>query len=117
MNKLWLLLVMVTPLQLIHAQEVKHAPTVAQWGADQRLWLAKLEQQPSRSGVADISFHALDVWQQEMTDCMGVDPESHNRYYNTSDEAGSEQIIRVTHFLDRHNLYGQFMAEDAQGKR
>jgi hypothetical protein len=30
MKKLWLLVAMVTLLQLIHAQEVKHAPTVAQ---------------------------------------------------------------------------------------
>ena len=39
MNKLWLLLV-GTPPQLIHAQEVKHAPTVEQCRADQKLWLS-----------------------------------------------------------------------------
>jgi hypothetical protein len=41
-EKLWLLLLMVTPLQLIQAQEVKHATTAAQCRADQKLWFSKL---------------------------------------------------------------------------
>jgi hypothetical protein len=40
MKKLWLLLLMVTPLQLVYSQEVHHAPTVDQCRADQELWLS-----------------------------------------------------------------------------
>jgi hypothetical protein len=39
MKKLWMLLAIAVPLQFIHAQEVKHAPTVEQCRADQKLWL------------------------------------------------------------------------------
>jgi len=42
MNKLWPLLLLVIPLQSIHAQD-QHAPTVEQCRADQRLWLSELE--------------------------------------------------------------------------
>jgi hypothetical protein len=116
MKKLWLLL-MVIPLQLIHAQEVKHAPTVEQCRADQRLWLAKLEQDPPRSGTANVSYNELNAWTIEMMDCESVDPASAKGYYNTLGEATSEQALRAEGFLHRHNLYGQFLAEDAQGKR
>lgn len=52
MNKLWLLLVMVTPPQLIHAQEVKHATTVEQCRADRKLWLSMVG--GSRAGVTNV---------------------------------------------------------------
>jgi hypothetical protein len=57
MKKLWLLLLMVTPLQLIHAQEVKHAPTVAQCRADQKLWFSKLGQKPNATTPDEIDEH------------------------------------------------------------
>jgi hypothetical protein len=56
-------------------------------------------------------------WAKEMSECEKVDPELHNRYYNTLGEASSEQIIRLENFLDRPHLWDQFYAEDAQGKR
>ena len=36
---------------------------------------------------------------------------------NVYAESNSEKVIRLESFLDRHNLYDQFLAEDAQGKR
>ena len=60
MNKLWLLLVMVIPLQLIHAREVKHALTVEQCRADQKLWLSMVG--GSRAGVTNVSYKELDGW-------------------------------------------------------
>ena len=65
MNKLWLLLVMGTPLQLIHAQEVKHAPTVEQCRADQKLWLSMVG--GSRAGVTNVSYKELDGWFAQMS--------------------------------------------------
>ena len=142
MNKLWLLLLLVISYQSIHGQEVKHAPTmsisqvaytrtgkdltlnpsltpafdVEQCRADQRLWLSKLEQ-PNDAGISNVSLNELNAWTFEMSDCLHVDPEFGREYYATEAEAESAAISRVEHFLDRHNLYGQFLAEDAQGKR
>jgi hypothetical protein len=70
---------MVTPLQLVHSQEVQHAPTVEQCRADQRLWLSKLE---GPDGT-NVTFRELRGWILEMFDCERVDPEFRVRYYNT----------------------------------
>jgi hypothetical protein len=97
-----------------HAQEVKHAPTVEQCRADQRLWLAKLESEPS---VVSVSFKELHGWLGEMMECKSVDPPFRDLYYNVAAEINSEQLLRVQYFLDRHHLYDQFVDEDTQGKR
>jgi hypothetical protein len=112
MKKLWLLLVMVTPLQLIHAQEVKHAPTVEQCRAHQELWLSKLDAE----SILLIDFRELNDWSREMRQCMGVDQKFEDRYYNTVAEANFAKARRFANFLDRHNLYEQFLTEDAQGE-
>jgi hypothetical protein len=52
-----------------------------------------------------------------MNECKKVDPEHHSSYYNTSAEVDDTKLSRMLDFLDRHNLYGQFLAEDAAGKR
>jgi hypothetical protein len=69
MKKLWMLLAIAVPLQFIHAQEVKHAPTVEQCRADQKLWLSKLEQAPRSSGVANIGYRDLGDWATELQVC------------------------------------------------
>ena len=56
---------MVTPLQLIHAQQVKHAPTVEQCRADQKLWLSMVG--GSRAGVTNVSYNELDGWFAQMS--------------------------------------------------
>jgi|SRR5215469_899427 len=113
MKRLWLLLVMVTPLQLIHAQEVNDAaPTVEQCRADQELWLSKLDAE----SILLIDFRELNDWSREMRQCMRVDQKFEDRYYNTVAEANFAKARRFANFLDRHNLYEQFLAEDAQGK-
>ena len=66
MNKLWPRLLLVIPYQCIHAQQVKHAPTVEECRADQKLLLSKLEQNPIPTGVADVSYGELQGWQHEM---------------------------------------------------
>jgi hypothetical protein len=118
MKTLWLLLVMVTPLQLIHPQEVKYAPTVEQCRADQRLWRSKLDQVPTPSGVKDVSFTELVNWYTEMKDCISIDPDHRTDYVVTLSLIDATQYRRLVNFLDRHHLtWDQFLAEDAQGKR
>jgi hypothetical protein len=115
MKKLWLPL-MVIPLELIHAQVVHHAPTVEQCHADQRLWLDKLEE-PNGAGVAYVTYEELGAWFHEMYECGKVDPANDDRYYNTGSEGLVRGQMRLEDFLQRHNLWNQFIAEDAQGCR
>lgn len=98
---------------ILNAQEVKHAPTVEQCRADQRLWLSKLEE----PALANVGYYELNGWVMEMSDCETVDPDFSLRYLNTQSETQSEKLDRVADFLRRHNLWDQFIAEDAQGKR
>ena len=117
MKKLWLLLLMVTPLQLVHAQEVHYAPTVEQCRADQRLWLSKLETKSGTAPLTDLIYPELITWSEEMNNCIAVDPDNQIQYYNTLGETTSEEQNRFFDFIVRQNLYDQFRAEDAQGKR
>jgi len=48
---------------------------------------------------------------------MVVDPAGYWTYYNASAEPLHLQAIRETDFIVRHNLWAQFKAEDAAGKR
>jgi len=95
-------------------QEVEHAPTVAQCQADQRLWMADLEEADSKQLP---TFHVLTKWADEMTDCEKVDPDNKWGYYNTLTEIGAEKRTRLVNFLDRHGLWDKFKQEDEAGKR
>jgi hypothetical protein len=117
MKRLWPLLTIAVPLQLIHAQEVKHAPTVEQCRADQRLWLSKMAE-PNGKGTADVSYKEVKGWVGEMVYCSKkVDPAFGFEYLNAQSEAEATSALRLENFLFRHNLLRQFLAEDAQGKR
>jgi hypothetical protein len=116
MKKLWLILMLLAPVQLIHAQEVHHAPTVEQCRADQKLWGSRLLV-PNHAGVAHVSYDELEGWIVQMLTCHVVDPAFQRRYDDTNSEIDSEQKSRLLNFIFRHNLLGQFIAEDAQGKR
>ena len=117
MNKLWLLLFLVILCQSIHSQEVKHAPTVAPCQADQRLWKSKLEQDPTPSGVKDVSFAELVNWYTEMKDCISVDPDHRTGYVVTPSLVETTQYTRLVNFLGRHDLtWDQFLAEDERGQ-
>ena len=73
---------------------------------------------PGRAGVAHVGFRELDqAWSNQMIECMTVDSENNSRYYNTYGEISAEELIRLGNFLRRHNLFVQFLADDAQGKR
>jgi hypothetical protein len=116
MNKLWLLLAMLTPLQLMHAQEVKHAPSVEECRAEQTLWVSRLDE-PNDAGIVNVNDSDLNDWSSRMHLCGSVDPELRWQYYYIQRELSEVQTNRLIRFLVRHNLYGQFLAEDAQGNR
>jgi len=99
------------------AQDVKHAPTVAQCQADQRLWNSKLEDKPHQQGLADISYGTLMEWIIEMGDCEEVDPENRDKYLNTGQEAITANAIRLRDFIRRRKLFEEFLKEDAAGER
>jgi hypothetical protein len=123
MKRLWLLRAIAFPLQSIYVQ-VQHAPTVEHCRADQKFWFSKInddakaeEAEGLREPVAhSISLQQLNFWSLKMHDCARIDPESKNLYYKTSGDAVSAANNRLLHFLDRHNLLSQFLAEDVQGK-
>ncbi len=97
-----------------HVQEVKHAPTIEQCRADQRLWLDKLKNTTERMPE---DYRTLHGWSYEMGDCRSVDPENRNPYYNVEGEINALMMIRLLDFLDRHGLYDKFIEEDKAGKR
>ncbi|MDP9161979.1 MAG: hypothetical protein M3O09_17355 [Acidobacteriota bacterium] len=96
----------------ISRAQVKHAPSVEQCRADQRLWLAQLESSGSLP-----NYRTLQGWNHEMGECSSVDSENQARYFNVRAEVVAEQASRVEEFLSRHNLYDKFIEEDNMGKR
>jgi hypothetical protein len=95
--------------------QIEHAPTVAQCQADQRLWLDQIE--ASRDGTTLPNYDVLDAWGTEMSNCYHVDPDHRFKYYNTEMEIYTAQLLRLQHFLQRHDLWQKFRDEDAAGQR
>jgi hypothetical protein len=124
-KQFWLLVVVFVSFDSLWSQEVKHAPTVEQCRADQKFWFSKIsddakaeEAEGLREPVAaSISFQQLNFCSLEMHDCARIDPEFKKEYYQTSGDAVGAANNRLVHFLYRHNLLNQFLAEDAEGKR
>ena len=110
---------MVIPLELMHAQEVHHdSPTVEQCRAAYKqsfLRLLSLNQQ--EAALAKIGYLELLDLHDEMRKCEGVDRQRELDYCSDTEELDGLTLLRLKRFLDRHNLYDQFLAEDAQGKR
>lgn len=133
-SKYLLLLLLVAPAT---AQE--HAPTVDICRADAALWISQIK----TDKIDSLSFNELINRQNEMRDCMVVDPESDTAPPQTTD---SEEIYRAWEehikdqnrfdnyealfaaycavsgkrmydFLDRHGLSQQFLQEDSARKR
>jgi hypothetical protein len=116
MKQVCLFALALNPFNWIAAQEVHHAPTVEQCRADQKLWGSRLLV-PNHAGVAHVSYDELEGWIVQMITCHVVGPAFQRRYDDTNSEIASEQKSRLLNFIFRHNLLGQFIAEDAQGKR
>lgn len=112
-----LILVVILSASLQAGQVIEHAPTVAQCQADQRLWLAQIEADAKGSNNTLPTVDVIMAWSSEMYKCKDVDPTNHLKYYNTDSEITTERMLRLEHFLDRHDLRQKFMAEDAAGLR
>src|ERR1700723_3112788 len=98
------------------AGQVEHAPTVAQCQADQRLWFAQIEADTDASKSILPTYDVMSAWSVEMLDCRDVDPDNKIMYSNTHREITVERMLRLQHYLDRHQLWDKFKAEDAAGK-
>jgi len=92
-----------------------HAPTVEQCRSDQRLWQSQLDN--ASQEISKLPFLTLTDRGHEMADCIVVDGDSWQSYSHTSVALHIQQSRRLMHFLERHNLLKQFLAEDAAGKR
>ena len=97
--------------------QVEHAPTVAQCQADQRLWLAQIEADANGDKTGLPTIYVIRAWGLEMTQCKDVDSINRSKYFNTEAEISTEEMLRLRHFLDRHDLLEKFIDEDAAGKR
>jgi hypothetical protein len=93
--------------------QVKHAPTVAQCQADQRLWSSQLEGDAKNSLKVD----NLTDMSGEMESCYKVDPPNAKKYQDTEVEDVVIQATRMRRFIQRHQLWDKFLEEDAAGKR
>lgn len=94
-----------------------HAPTVEQCRADQRLWLSQSDNPELINGL---SYYQLNDRMGEMSECVAVDRDDLSRvllYSETASRFNLKQMVRLRNFVKRHELYGQFIAEDAAGKR
>jgi len=75
--KLILGVVIVLTSSMLGGQDVQHAPTVAQCQADQRLWMSKIESDPTNQLTLP-TYSVLHKWEGEMRDCEDVDPRQQN---------------------------------------
>jgi hypothetical protein len=120
MKKLCLLVVVSVSFNSLCSQEVKQevkrVPTVEECRAEQTLWMSRLDE-PNDAGTVDVNYGDLNDWGFRMLLCGSIDPDLRWQYYNTQRELSEVQTKRLIRFLVRHNLYGQFLAEDAQGRR
>ena len=105
---------MVTSLQLIHAhevnQQVKNVLTGEQCRAD-------ASSAPVDASSAPVSYKEMDSWVSEMGQCISVDVDNFELYLHTQAALLYLQRERIQNFVKSHNLWNQFLVEDAQGKR
>ena len=99
------------------AQNLEHAPTVAQCQAEQRLWRAELEESVQDHSANLPGIHGIREWEREMRDCGSVDPENRLRYHTTESELRVEEKMRMEDFLHHHQLWDTFITADADGER
>lgn len=97
--------------------QVKHPPTIEKCQGDQRLWLSKVK--ASDDGNADYlpGWDTISQWAGEMEECATADPGNRVAYENVRGGIQAFKFMRQLHFIERHDLYDQFIEEDKAGKR
>lgn len=116
MNRILIFAVLLCTASMAVGQgAIKHAPTVDQCQADQRLWWAQLEAIDPKDAHALArlpKYTVLEAWEREMSDCSDIDPQ-HARAYNTAAiEIMACMDRRLTDFFTRHNLWNKYFAEE-----
>jgi hypothetical protein len=106
------LLFLLMIARVVHAQEVKHAPTVAQCQADMKLWRAQ-----SKDERTALPYAELYNRKTEMLDCSDIDETLESGYLKVAQNYIFEMGARTEHFIQRHDLIGEFIQEDKAGKR
>lgn len=113
------------------AQEPKHAPLAAQCQADVRVWYsdqmfidyneAQAEWHrhsiPNHKTPSEVGVRELRARQNEMGQCMSVDPQNESLYLEAFRFYFGVFTDRVVEFMDRHGLRKQMEREDAAGLR
>lgn len=91
---------------------IKHAPTAEQCRADAHLWTAQL-----KGKFVEVTYTELGARADEMNDCFSVDTD--NRVLYLSEEAFFIRVqrVRLTQFIEKHNLAQEFAHDEALGAR
>ena len=87
--------------------------TVEQCRVNQRSW-AVLINEPT---LRQVTFAQLALLNNDLRTCGQLDPAFSSHYESVNARIHSETAMRYFDFMQRHKLYNQFLAEDAQGKR
>lgn len=96
--------------------QVENVPTVTQCQADQRLWFSKLQEGHGDSKLIP-DVRTVQQWGRVMMECEKVDPDNRPRYFKVLSALHEVVSQRMSEFLQRHNLFDQFLKEDAEGQR
>jgi len=93
----------------------QHSPTVDVCRADEAVWAADAV---GNQTYKTLPYNELALRQNEMNDCAKVDGDQHRTADYVALVSLYENLIevRMTHFLNRHNLMQQFLDEDAAGQ-
>jgi hypothetical protein len=99
-------------LAALASAQRQHGRSVEQCKADGKVWAVEKD-------VSTVTAQTLAFRMRILTECSVAYPEDgDNPNWLTIIAAnGAELSGRQTHFLDRHAMLKQFLAEDAAGKR
>jgi hypothetical protein len=104
-----LLFIAVVKMSLI--AQVEHTPTIAQCQAHEQLWSSQLE------NIDRQPLSVLIPQLREMRHCSTIDHDNQSNYHALANELALTHATRMRKFLLRHDIYQQFLSEDAEGKR
>jgi hypothetical protein len=108
-----------------------HAPSVEQCRADRAVWADSeaiiaynraetahaTEGTPNRTEIAKLPLTELEARMKEMANCLRVDGNGFDKYYEAHMFYHSAQADRWLGFIVRHDLQEQMRKEDAAGLR
>jgi hypothetical protein len=65
----------------------------------------------------NLSFREVQREAKELVECASVDSARSNLYYTGTSLYLMNEVDRLSHFIDRHQLRAQFIVEDDAGER